>query len=86
MDTTIHEAQPDKGETESTEWLIDFAARVKAVGDTLGFGTCEKWTVDTERYQLVGLSHEENFIALLRRKDAAQDDLETAVDAVIEGS
>jgi hypothetical protein len=85
-ETPIFEGQPDKGETENTEWLLEFAARVKAVGDTLGFGTCEKWTVDTERYQLVALSHEENFIAMLRRKDAAQDDLETAVDAVIEGS
>ena len=49
----------------------EFAARVKSVGDTLGFGNCEKWTVDTERYQVIGLSHDANFIALLRRKDAA---------------
>jgi hypothetical protein len=85
-ETLIFEGGNDKADTESTEWLIEFAARVKAVGDTLGFGRCEKWTVDTERYQVVGLSHEENFITLLRRKDAVQDDLETSVTAIIEGT
>jgi hypothetical protein len=75
----------EKGETENTEWLIEFASRVKSVGDTLGFGNCEKWTVETERYQVVGLSHDANFITLLRRKDAVQDDLEAAVNTVIEG-
>jgi hypothetical protein len=54
------------------------------VGDTLGFGMCEKWTIDTERYQVVGLNHDDGFIVLLRRKDASQDDLDTAVNAVLE--
>jgi hypothetical protein len=84
-ETVIYEGGKDKGDTEHTEWLIEFAARVKSVGDTLGFGHCEKWTVDTERYQVVGLSHDTNFIALLRRKDAVQDDLESAVETIIEG-
>jgi hypothetical protein len=30
------------------------------------------------------LSHDEGYVALLRRKDAYQDDLEAAVNAVIE--
>ncbi len=85
-ETVIFEAGAEKGETESTEWLVEFASRVKSVGDTLGFGNCEKWTVDTERYQVVGLSHDQNFISLLRRKDAMQDDLETSVNAVIEAA
>jgi hypothetical protein len=84
-ETIIYEGGKDKNDTEHTEWLIEFAARVKSVGDTLGFGNCEKWTVDTERYQVVGLSHDNNFIALLRRKDAVQDDLESAVETIIEG-
>lgn len=84
-ETIIYEGGKDKNDTEHTEWLIEFAARVKSVGDTLGFGHCEKWTVDTERYQVVGLSHDNNFIALLRRKDAVQDDLESAVETIIEG-
>jgi hypothetical protein len=84
-ETIIYEGGKDKNDTEHTEWLIEFAARVKSVGDTLGFGHCEKWTVDTERYQVVGLSHDTNFIALLRRKDAVQDDLESAVETIIEG-
>jgi hypothetical protein len=72
------------GEGEYTEWLSDFSNRAKSVGDTLGFGACEKWTIDTERYQVVGLNHDESFIVLLRRKDASQEDLETAVNAVLE--
>ena len=71
-------------EVENTEWLVEFADRAKSVGDTLGFGICEKWTTDTERYQVVGLNHDEGFIALLRRKDTFQDDLDSAVNAVIE--
>jgi hypothetical protein len=83
-ENVIHEAPATEGEPENTEWLIDFAERAKSVGDTLGFGGCDKWMIDTERYQVVGLSHDEGFIALLRRKDAFQEDLETAVQAVID--
>jgi len=82
----VYESEEAKasGESENTDWLVEFADRVKSVGDTLGFGSCEKWTIDTERYQVVGLCHDESFIALLRRKDAVQDDLEAAVNAVID--
>jgi hypothetical protein len=73
-----------EGESENTEWLVEFAERTKSVGDTLGFGTCEKWTIDTERYQVVGLNHDEGFVVLLRRKDAYQDDLDSAVNAVLD--
>ena len=69
---------------EDTSWLTEFADRAKAVGDTLGFGMCEKWTIDTEKYQVVGLNHDESFIVLLRRKDDFQDDLDAAVSAVID--
>ena len=76
--------ETDPADTENSDWLVEFVDRVKSVGDTLGFGSCEKWTIDTERYQVVGLNHDETFIALLRRKDAFQDDLEAAVNAVID--
>lgn len=82
--TVIYEDVANKGDTENTDWLIDFTDRVKSVGDTLGFGSCEKWTIDTERYQVVGLAHDEGFVSLLRRKDAMQDDLEAAVNAVLD--
>ena len=49
-----------------------------------GFGVCEKWTIDTEKYQVVGLNHDESFIVLLRRKDDVQDDLDAAVNAVLD--
>jgi hypothetical protein len=80
--TVLYEAEGE--DTENTEWLGDFTERAKAVGDTLGFGACEKWTIDTDRYQVVGLNHDESFIVLLRRKDASQEDLETAINEVID--
>jgi hypothetical protein len=80
----IFEAAPAEGGNENTAWLAEFSDRAKAVGDTLGFGICEKWTVDTERYQVVGLNHDESFIVLLRRKEDFQDDLDSAVNAVID--
>jgi hypothetical protein len=81
----VYESEEVKpGESENTDWMVEFADRVKSVGDTLGFGTCEKWTIDTEKYQVVALNHDEGMIALLRRKDAVQDDLESAVNAVLD--
>ena len=83
-ETVLFEADASVGAQENTEWLIEFAARAMSVGDTLGFGVCEKWTVDTERYQVVGLNHDQSFIVLLRRKDAFQDELDAAVNAVLD--
>jgi hypothetical protein len=80
----LYEDAAAEGDAENTEWLSEFSDRAKSVGDTLGFGICEKWTVDTERYQVVGLNHDEGFIVLLRRKDAFQEDLDAAVNAVID--
>jgi hypothetical protein len=84
-ETILFEGPPERGEQEPSAWLGEFAARVKSVGDTLGFGHCDKWTIDTDKCQIVGLRHEDFFFAMLRRKDAMQDDLEVAVDAVTEG-
>lgn len=80
--TVLFEAEGE--EPENTDWINDFTARAKSVGDTLGFGACEKWTIDTDRYQVVGLNHDESFIVIMRRKDATQDDLEAAVNEVID--
>ena len=83
-ETVLFEADASVGTPENTDWLIEFASRAMSVGDTLGFGICEKWTVDTERYQVVGLNHDQSFIAVLRRRDASQDDLDTAVNTVLD--
>ena len=83
-ENVLFEGGSTEGDTEDTKWLVEFSERAKSVGDTLGFGICEKWTVDTEKYQVVGLNHDESFIALVRRKDAFQDDLDSAVNSVIE--
>ena len=68
-ENVLYEAAATEGDTENTTWLTEFADRAKSVGDTLGFGMCEKWTIDT---------------VLLRRKDDIQDDLDAAVNAVID--
>ena len=65
--------------------LSEFASRVRAVGETLGFGGCDKWTIETDKNQIVGFSRDDKFIALVRRRDAMQEDLEAAVNAVAEG-
>jgi hypothetical protein len=83
-ETVMFDSAKGSAESENTEWLVDFTRRVKAVGETLGFGECEKWTLDTDHYQAVGLSHETNFITLLRRKESMPDDLETVVNQIIE--
>jgi hypothetical protein len=80
----LYETAAPDGTHENTAWIAEFSDRAKGVGDTLGFGICEKWTIDTERYQVVGLNHDESFIVLLRRKEDFQDDLDTAVNAVID--
>ena len=84
-ETILFEAPVERGEQEETEWLVDFASRVRAVGETLGFGACEKWAIDTDQSQIVGFRHEDKFVAVLRHKDAMQDDLESAVTAINEG-
>jgi hypothetical protein len=78
----LYEAEGE--EVENTDWLNEFSDRAKAVGDTLGFGVCEKWTIDTDRYQVVGLNHDESFVVLLRRKDVSHEDLETSVNEILE--
>jgi hypothetical protein len=83
-ENVIFEATPGQGDTDNTVWLVEFADRAKSVGDTLGFGICEKWTIDTEKYQVVGLNHDESFVVLLRRKDDFQDDLDAAINAVLD--
>jgi hypothetical protein len=80
----VYEGPAENATTENIDWIIDFAMRATSVGDTLGFGVCEKWTIDTERYQVVGLNHDSGFIVLLRAKGLFQEDLDVAVNAVIE--
>jgi hypothetical protein len=82
QETVLFEAPSERGEQEETQWLVEFASRVRAVGETLGFGACEKWTIDTDKSHIVGLHHEEKLVAMLRHKDAMQEDLESAVTAI----
>lgn len=83
-ETVLYDAPNADGDADNTAWLVEFTERAKSVGDTLGFGTCEKWTVETEKYQVFGLNHDQSFIVLLRGKENFQDDLDAAVEAVLE--
>jgi hypothetical protein len=85
-ETVLFQASLEKGiSPEETQWLVEFAGRVRAVGETLGFGACEKWTIETDKNQIVGFARDDKFLALVRHKDAMQDDLESAVAEVAEG-
>jgi hypothetical protein len=78
-ETVLFDIGGDKATPEPTDWLVEFAGRVRAVGETLGFGSCEKWTIETEKNQILGFARDSNYIALVRAKDAMQEDLETTV-------
>jgi len=80
----LYEAPAGSGEPEETAWLVEFANQARAVGETLGFGRCDRFTIETEKHQFVGFTYDEKFLALMRRKDAMQEDLETAYTAATE--
>src|SRR5579871_2470161 len=82
-ETVLHEGA-EKASPEETEWLVEFASRVRAVGETLGFGSCDRWMIETEKTQIVAFARDDGFVALLRRKVPMQDDLEAAVSGVME--
>ena len=84
-ETILFEAASEKGTSGDTGWLVEFAGRVRAVGDTLGFGGCDKWTIETDKNQIVGFARDDKFIALVRRRDAMQEDLESVVSNLTEG-
>jgi hypothetical protein len=83
-ETILFDVGGDKSTPEATEWLVEFAGRVRAVGETLGFGNCDRWTIETEKNQIVGFARESNYIAVVRAKDAMQEDLETTIDGMSE--
>lgn len=82
-ENVIHEIENEP--SEETGWMVEFCQRAKAVGDTLGFGALQRWTVLTDRYQVVGLSQpkEKAFLGLLRKHDVGTDDFEAACKASI---
>jgi hypothetical protein len=84
-ETVLYDGSGEKGAAGDTEWLVEFAGRVRAVGETLGFGGCDKWTIETDKNQIVGFARDDKYVALVRRRDAMQDDLETVVSQIAEG-
>ena len=86
-ESVLFEAPAEKGgPIEDTSWLVDFAGRVRSVGETLGFGNCDKWTIETDKNEIVGFARAGKYVALLRRRDAMSEDLETLMINADEGT
>jgi hypothetical protein len=83
-EAVLFDAAGDKATPEETDWLVEFVSRVRAVGETLGFGSCDKWTIETDRNQIVGFARDSKYVALVRAKDAMQEDLETTLAGMSE--
>lgn len=74
-------------ETEAshpTGWMVEFYQRAKSVGDTLGFGKLQRWSLITDRYQVVGLTQDKEILGVLRKHDVGTDDFEAACEASFE--
>jgi len=67
-------ADPDN--EEPTDWTKEFLVRAKGVGETLGMGRLHSWIVTTEKYFVVGLSHQGKNIGVVRTFDSEVDDFE----------
>ncbi|HSI86646.1 MAG: hypothetical protein ACAI35_15540 [Candidatus Methylacidiphilales bacterium] len=63
---------------ETTDWLEDFLQKAKVVGETLGLGRLDKWTISTDRYHIVTFKQEGVFIGVLRRHEVGMDDFEAS--------
>lgn len=79
----VYEAPNQTEAPEDTAWLNEFAAQARSVGDSLGFGNCQKWVITTEKYEVVGLKLTQTFLAALRRPEGNAEDLETDIDLVL---
>jgi hypothetical protein len=79
--TVEFEAQHEPA--EPTEWMTEFYLRARSVGETLGLGKLQRFSIITDRYQVVGLSQEKNFLCVLRKHDVGNDDFEAACEASI---
>jgi hypothetical protein len=63
----------------STEYMDDFLHRARSVGETLGMGRLEMWSLNTDRYQAVGMRVSDGSIAVVRKLEVGLDDFEAAV-------
>ena len=68
---------------QRTEWILDFIVKSKAIGDTLGFGKLDQWSLTSDRYHMVGLKFEAGMLAILRKHETGLDDFEAACQASI---
>ncbi len=78
----LFESESDS--SQPTEWMVEFYQRAKSVGDTLGFGKLQRWSLVTDRYQVVGLTQDKEIIGVLRKHDVGSDDFEATCQASIE--
>jgi hypothetical protein len=66
---------------QRTEWIMDFIVKCRAIGDTLGFGKLDQWSLTSDRYHMVGLKFENGMLAVLRKHETGLDDFEAACQA-----
>ena len=73
----VYEAEGEV--SHPVEYLDGLLSRAASLGESLGMGKLERWTLNTDRYQVVGLRTPAGLIAILRKHDAGADDFEAAV-------
>jgi hypothetical protein len=67
------------GETEEpTPWLEDYVNRGRALGETLGFGKLDQWSITTDRYYVIGFKFGPGILAVLRKHEEGLLDFEAA--------
>lgn len=81
-ETIIYEAENEL--PQETSWMVEFYQRARSVGETLGFGKVDRWSLATDRYQVVGLMQDKEFLGILRKHDVNTDDFEAACEASIQ--
>lgn len=77
---TVFESEGDM--SHSTDYLDELITRAAALGDSLGMGKLQRWTLSTDRYQVVGMRHQGDLIAVLRKHDTGADDFEAALSSL----
>jgi hypothetical protein len=60
----------------ATEWVIEFMQKGRAMGESLGFGFMDRWSLYTDRFSAVCLKHEKGLLTIFRKPSGGGDDFE----------
>jgi hypothetical protein len=67
-----------------TSWIVEFYQRARSVGETLGFGKVQRWSLATDQYQVVGLTQNKELLGIVRKHDLNTEDFEAACEASVQ--